>query len=607
MTKTFTYNLTFKLQMMLMTLLAMTALPIVMLWYHNSEKVMFQTIERLYQYSSANLKERLDEQFQDARQIFEQQTRIRQELINIVADSSLLLDHIVTMLNHHYNVDYYYFANPQGGLLSFGYSNGGFTLLQSAQEKAGPLNSFTTNFNGQKRQFTAMRGFFDARERDWYKDSLKTDQPVWSKMYPGAVDTSLLGISLTKAFRDEAGKLLGVWGVDLTLNSLIKELKSNKLSDNGEVLLFNNDGQILASTDKRHTLQNGQLPSINKQATPVISQLLRQNTASTDTVKLVDTGQQQWVALTSYYQLAQNNVINILFYSPLSDFSPPLNTVKRAGLLFTIVISLLALFIGALATRHVLKPIHQLILATRRIREGDLHTRIPLKRRDEVGLLADNFNQMSDHLVSTLQALRAEQDKTLRLNALLEEQNHSLETRVAIRTRELKAANQKLKHMAYSDYLTGIANRRSFWERLENDSQCQPGWLLLMDLDNFKRVNDQYGHHIGDNILKHFAQVCDGILRHNLEDSEALFGRIGGEEFAIWLPGIDDDTVQQLSSQLMDGLKKCPYLHNGQSIYVSTSIGASYCQQDPHQAYATADQRLYDAKEKGKNQAVLSS
>ncbi|WP_160175122.1 diguanylate cyclase [Photobacterium sanctipauli] len=583
----------------------LTAFPIGVLWHQSSEKVVLQTIERLYQHSSKAVKNQLDGFFEEANHVYLHQERYAEQLPEIIKHREQLFSHIAHILNHHSSIDYFYFANPQGGIISFGSdTEGNFIRIESNNGVAGPLSSFVTDYQGLNSNQIGHNDYFNATERGWYQNAIAADKPVWSKIYKGAIDQSLLGASLSKALRDEDGNILGVWGLDLTLDSVISRLKKNKLSENGFVAILNDSETILASSDSKHHAIDGQLQTVSEQRTPVLYQLVNNTRQTQESVQTTRYENEDWVGFVTHYPIGSANryQLSLVFYSPLSDFSPALENANNSAFALTLIMVLFALYFGKLSTLHILSPIQQLTKTAKRISHGKKQKIIKIEREDELGELATSFNQMTSNLASTINKLEQEQQETIRLNALLEAQNSKLEEQVKRRTIALTEANEKLKALAYIDSLTGISNRGYFWEQLEAESARRNGWLLILDLDNFKTINDKYGHLIGDEVLKHFTQLCQQVLKPN-----TLIGRVGGEEFAIWCTKASKNDITQIASNLFALLKRSPLEHEGLSITISTSIGASYCCGNPEKAYAAADKLLYQAKHSGKSQIVLES
>ncbi|MBT0963140.1 PAS domain S-box protein [Denitromonas iodatirespirans] len=173
---------------------------------------------------------------------------------------------------------------------------------------------------------------------------------------------------------------------------------------------------------------------------------------------------------------------------------------------------------------------------------------------------------------------------------------------------ERKAMEQELVRLATTDALTGVANRRRFLEQLEMELARakrfgQPATLLMLDIDHFKRVNDTYGHATGDAVLQHFARLTQQRLRRI-----DLFGRLGGEEFAILLTGTDGAGARHFSEQFRRAVAQTPAAAKGE-ISISVSIGvAEFDPQEPtpDTLLARGDVALYRAKAGGRNRIELS-
>lgn len=168
-----------------------------------------------------------------------------------------------------------------------------------------------------------------------------------------------------------------------------------------------------------------------------------------------------------------------------------------------------------------------------------------------------------------------------------------------------KAIELELQEFALTDYLTQLPNRRCFMQRLQEEhSRIQRGVsetaaVLMCDLDHFKRINDSLGHAVGDQVLKHFAQV----LQRQLRKSDAS-GRLGGEEFAVILSGANLQAAAEFAMRLQASFASQPLRHEGREVEVTLSIGIALMQADcPGQEHVlrASDDALYRAKEKGRN------
>lgn len=172
---------------------------------------------------------------------------------------------------------------------------------------------------------------------------------------------------------------------------------------------------------------------------------------------------------------------------------------------------------------------------------------------------------------------------------------------------EQHAAGEELRRLATTDTLTGVANRRSFIERARNELDRvrrfgESACMLMLDLDHFKKVNDRWGHSVGDEVLRHVARVCGAQLR-----SIDLFGRLGGEEFGVLLAGTDAQGAAGLAERIRQAVERAPAQTAAGPVTVTISIGVSGMRgtdPDPDAALIRADEALYEAKRGGRNRVM---
>ncbi|MEM1292359.1 MAG: GGDEF domain-containing protein [Cyanobacteria bacterium P01_H01_bin.162] len=172
----------------------------------------------------------------------------------------------------------------------------------------------------------------------------------------------------------------------------------------------------------------------------------------------------------------------------------------------------------------------------------------------------------------------------------------------------LEQQSAALKRMAYTDPLTGCSNRRVLSLKAPEAfaQKGHVGSLLILDLDHFKRINDTYGHDVGDAILVHIVKVVSQIIRHHDE-----LVRLGGEEFAVVLAGAQAKNACQIAERIRQSVESTPMFYGGSSIVITVSIGVvCWANQGPvdlDTMLIEGDRHLYKAKRNGRNCVVWAT
>ena len=172
----------------------------------------------------------------------------------------------------------------------------------------------------------------------------------------------------------------------------------------------------------------------------------------------------------------------------------------------------------------------------------------------------------------------------------------------------LKSLEVELRRLATTDTLSGASNRRYFMEQTEHFFKVarlynRPMGFLMLDIDHFKRVNDTFGHPVGDEAIKALSAVCRDHLRTN-----DVFGRLGGEEFGICLPNTDVEGCTILAERLRQAVSEIVLQTGDAEVRFTASIGvacSSKTDPDIKSQMARADSALYRAKNGGRNQVVV--
>ncbi|CAD5106450.1 GGDEF domain-containing protein [Zestomonas carbonaria] len=173
---------------------------------------------------------------------------------------------------------------------------------------------------------------------------------------------------------------------------------------------------------------------------------------------------------------------------------------------------------------------------------------------------------------------------------------------------EKKQLEGELQRLATTDVLTQSCNRRYFFECAQREFEAArhagaPLAFLLLDVDDFKQINDTYGHQVGDQVLQRIAQCGAGALRRG-----DLFGRIGGEEFAAVLPHCESILAGQIAQRLQREIQRLGFRVDGKALKITVSQGLTGLAPDDmalEDLYSRADAAMYQAKRQGKNQIVV--
>jgi diguanylate cyclase (GGDEF)-like protein len=258
-----------------------------------------------------------------------------------------------------------------------------------------------------------------------------------------------------------------------------------------------------------------------------------------------------------------------------------------SALAFLFALAIAAL-VAWLVQKIVSQPLLQLHRLSRAVMEtGDYSLRVEISGRDELGQLGEAFNQMLNQI---------------------EQRDLMMERQVSQRTRELQKLADEFRYRALHDPLTGLPNRALLNEEFNRAAAHarragKQFAVLLLDLDNFKYINDNYGHDVGDELLKLAATKIRGALR-----GEDIVCRVGGDEFIVLVESVQSlQQIETIGQGLLQALRGELQVAN-HVLSIGVSIGASiYPQhgQDLNELKRNADIAMYCAKEAGKNRLVI--
>jgi diguanylate cyclase (GGDEF)-like protein len=245
-----------------------------------------------------------------------------------------------------------------------------------------------------------------------------------------------------------------------------------------------------------------------------------------------------------------------------------------------------ALGIAWVVNASVTRKITDMTRAAWELRTGNLDARVKTGGSDELAILAESFNAMAERLKDLVENLEGNvRQRTLEL---------------AAKNKELDGKNQALEILSMTDRLTGISNRRKIEQALQAEllrakRYHTPYSVILIDVDMFKRVNDDFGHPAGDAVLVRFAGILTALIRET-----DMAGRWGGEEFIIVCPESDLAVAAALAERLRGEIADSDFPPTG-SLTASFGVAAYRQGDEVHSLIHRADKALYKAKKAGRN------
>jgi len=270
-------------------------------------------------------------------------------------------------------------------------------------------------------------------------------------------------------------------------------------------------------------------------------------------------------------------------------------TLKTQGYLIVLALSLFllaAIFFALVLNYSIISPVRKLTYALNDMSDGqnNIHFK-PLASKDEIGSMQLAFEKLRRKL------LQGDVYK-----ATVSQQKEEIKYR--------KSQQDHFQQLALTDALTGAVNRHHFNEVLDQEiikvnNHGSPLSIMLLDIDYFKRVNDSYGHGVGDEVLVLFYQTCLAAVRNS-----DVVARIGGEEFVIIMPNTELVNAHRFAERLRKKIAKLEMNIANKKISVTVSIGVSQWQSEyfinAETFVAHADKSLYQAKNSGRNKVIVA-
>jgi diguanylate cyclase (GGDEF)-like protein len=251
-----------------------------------------------------------------------------------------------------------------------------------------------------------------------------------------------------------------------------------------------------------------------------------------------------------------------------------LGRMRRLSIGVGVISLIFAVLLAFLISRYITRSIAKLTHGVQQVAKQNFAVKVDIQSRNEIGQLASTFNQMVDELNSHRQHIERQQ--------------------------------KKLELLAQTDALTGLNNHRHFMDQLAREVQRSiryksPLSVMILDLDDFKRVNDTYGHLVGDRVLITLA----GLIKQHVRSTD-ITARYGGDEFCVALPNTTARGARALAKKIREGIMEYEFVSDAETpFHITCSIGLAQFHRNMKNSMVIlkfADQALYRAKSGGRNQ-----
>jgi len=357
-------------------------------------------------------------------------------------------------------VSYISFGGERKEYAGAGYKDDGSVVIEITDRSTNFLNTIVSvDKEGNPTQLKETHPDYDPRIRPWYKAAKVAGKPQWNKIYQYYIQPSL-GISASQPVYDTTGTFRGVVSTDLFLSKIGDFLQSLKIGRSGKTFIIERSGLLVASStselpflNSRDGKETRRLKAIES-SVPLIKGTAQHLIERFDNFTNIDSNQQLEFMLNGQREFVQVSPFQdslgldwlIVVVVPEADFMEQINANTRSTILLCILALVLATLLGILASRWITHPIFRLSKASRAIASGQLDQKVEVNGIDELGILAQSFNQMAQQLRDSF--------------AALEKTNVELENRVEERTSELKEAKvaADTANHAKSEFLANMSH-----------------------------------------------------------------------------------------------------------------------------------------------------
>jgi len=278
---------------------------------------------------------------------------------------------------------------------------------------------------------------------------------------------------------------------------------------------------------------------------------------------------------------------------------------KLLGIALLVLIG--SLIVALRYSNKLVKPLTELTHSAKQVAHGDFDYLVNIKSNDELGVLSKSFNQM-------VVELREREEEQMALTEQLRQQNEELEysnrklNRLIDRLNESEESKERFQALSYTDELTGVYNRRYLEEHVTAEfaehRDVMSYACIMLDIDDFKAINDTYGHLAGDHVLRDVADIL--LQNKRLHD---VVVRYAGDEFVVLVEQVDKERASQIAERIRAAVEVHTSMFEDTMLRVTVSVGVAFIETgepvDGDQILREADNALYKAKQLGRNRVIM--
>jgi len=438
--------------------------------------------------------------------------------------------------------------------------------------------------------------YLDIPNEEWVYIANKENNPervsVWTGLYYDQTADEWMVSCETPVDGPKGQHLINI-GHDILLNKLFERVFNDRLAGAFNYI-FRDDGRLVAHPDYVPLLEKtlGLLNLSETGSDALVQQhdrimaALAENPQAHIVEAKLESGEQAYLAFS---RIEGPDWFFVTVYPKAL-----LSSTAKSSAEFIFIIGIVSLLIELtmlflVLRKAVIKPLKSFNSAANEVSQNNFNIKPTLveggvtKREDEIGGLSEAFLQMADKLKNY---------------------QYHLEDEVSKRTVELNEARKVAEEQARTDVLTGLNNRRAFFEFAEysfaqTKRYKMPLTMIMLDIDFFKDVNDNYGHAVGDEVLKFIAS----LLKIHTRPTDVI-ARIGGEEFVILMSDCDYQSAMKAAENLCNRVEEKGVFDTDMKLAVTASFGvAAYSNSNKsvEDLVKCADEALYKAKQKGRN------